>query len=211
MGNFCGCIGKKANVVILGLQNSGKTTTMTRIMSIVTRQELDVSSHPGHPDDSLLTPTIGQNIGHISMFGYKTTIFDMGGQSSYRKQWSVQYATATTIVFIIDGADASSFAEARRHFTQVMQDEATANTPVLFLINKCDLDTCARFETVVEYFSLDGPLTHHRPFRVLRVSALTGHSIYYAFRWLMAQVTPKGGRPARHIRVGSSNFEKMIV
>jgi small GTP-binding protein len=186
---FSSCLphDRQHKILILGLTNSGKTTTMMRIMNLITGQDVDFESIPS---------TLGQNIGRIRMFGKKCVIFDLGGQDAYRARWSTHFDDTRGLVFVLDGADPAKFEAAHASLNAVLASPHTAHCPVLLLINKSDLPECTSFEHVVEFFGLDGHRwSRDRPFRVLRVSALHGDSVYTSFRWLVRQMGVKPDAP----------------
>jgi small GTP-binding protein len=77
-------------IVILGLQNAGKTTILYRLSigQLVSTQ-----------------PTIGSNVEEISINNVKFQAWDLGGQESMRSVWDVYYINTDAIIYVIDSAD----------------------------------------------------------------------------------------------------------
>lgn len=68
------------SVVIVGLDNSGKTTFL---------EQTKVHFNPGYKgmDLSRITTTVGLNVGSIGVSGAQINFWDLGGQSELRMLW----------------------------------------------------------------------------------------------------------------------------
>eukprot|EP00768_Dysnectes_brevis_P006775 gnl/Dysnectes_brevis/5478_a7899_710.p1 GENE.gnl/Dysnectes_brevis/5478_a7899_710~~gnl/Dysnectes_brevis/5478_a7899_710.p1 ORF type:complete len:191 (-),score=21.32 gnl/Dysnectes_brevis/5478_a7899_710:120-692(-) len=183
---FSCCKPDSAKILILGLDNSGKTTLLLRIVSIVSGKEFDPTVQIPH--------TIGQNLGNAHIFGMDCMLQDVGGQESLRERW-LAYAH-DAIIFVIDGADTSRFDEAKLHFHRVLQH---ACGPVILLVNKADLAECAFYENIVDYFQPEG--AGSREVQILRASALTGDKVEAAFGYLIQSL--------RKTRLGSEEGQAL--
>jgi len=85
------------SVLLLGLDNAGKTTFHEQVKSIFL---------PDGPAPNLQTvPTVGQNVSTIVLPDMYLKLWDVGGQLSLRKLWQSYYASCHAIVFIIDSTD----------------------------------------------------------------------------------------------------------
>ncbi|KAK8126049.1 uncharacterized protein PG998_001808 [Apiospora kogelbergensis] len=85
------------SVILLGLDNAGKTTFHEQAKSLFT---------PERPDPKLRTvPTVGQNVSTLTLPDMYLKIWDVGGQLSLRRLWQSYYASCHAIVFIIDSTD----------------------------------------------------------------------------------------------------------
>ena len=75
--------GKNYKVVIVGLDNAGKTTTLYKL----------------HLGDVVVTqPTIGSNVEHISHRNVHFEAWDLGGQDTLRPSWQSYYLNAHAII-----------------------------------------------------------------------------------------------------------------
>ncbi len=169
-------------IVLVGVEGSGKTSTMMRIMQIMSgskEESIDFGSFPS---------TIGLNRGECQMFGRKCMLLDMGGQQSFRMAWGDHFTQARAVLFVLDGADMERYDEAKEEFLRIAQNPDLSNMPLMLFINKSDLLDCTSFESVVHDFGLDGAdWVHGRQFRVMRGSALEGEGVFSLFRWLVGQ------------------------
>ena len=74
-------------IIILGIQNAGKTTILYRL-SIGQLVKT--------------TPTIGSNVEEISYNNIKFQAWDLGGQESMRSVWDLYYMNTDGIIYVID-------------------------------------------------------------------------------------------------------------
>ena len=132
------------NVLILGLDNSGKTTLLEQLKHIYN------GTAPASP--SSITPTIGQNIGKISCEGKQLLFWDLGGQISLRRIWKEYYSSCHAILFIIDATDFERIDECRETLESAMDDfEAQVKSidegvPIMVLANKFDKEGAISIE-----------------------------------------------------------------
>ncbi|KAI6913413.1 ARF/SAR superfamily [Hortaea werneckii] len=81
---------KEMRILMLGLDNSGKTTIVKRIMNE------DVNS---------VSPTLGFIIKTIDYEGYKLNIWDVGGQKTLRTYWKNYFEKTDTLIWVVDATD----------------------------------------------------------------------------------------------------------
>lgn len=85
------------SILLLGLDNAGKTTLLSSIKSLYL---------PSHPAASSKTvPTVGQNVSTIDLPDMYLKIWDVGGQHALRNLWTSYYSSCHAIVFVIDSSD----------------------------------------------------------------------------------------------------------
>jgi ADP-ribosylation factor related protein 1 len=85
------------SILLLGLDNAGKTTLLSAIKSIYLPEQ--------PPTATKTVPTVGQNVSTITMSDMYLKIWDVGGQHSLRKLWQSYYKSCHAIVFVIDSSD----------------------------------------------------------------------------------------------------------
>lgn len=198
------------SVILLGLDNAGKTTFHEQTKSLFM---------PDHPDPKLKTvPTVGQNVSTITLPDMYLKIWDVGGQLSLRKLWQSYYSSCHAIVFIVDStdigdgllplgsaqdasADGSGTAgketigrldECRLVLEDVLQHTDAEGVPVLILANKQDREDCVEVVRIKEGLVkkvFEGEKSQAvRDSRVLPVSALTGTGVREAVDWVRSRV-----------------------
>ncbi|KAI3659475.1 hypothetical protein MP638_004537 [Amoeboaphelidium occidentale] len=169
------------NVLVLGLDNAGKTTLLEKIKSLY----LGV---PGLPPDKI-TPTIGLNIGKLDIGHSRLQIWDLGGQTDLQKIWNEYYDSCHAIMFVIDSCDVSRIAEVLQVFENVISSSSTEGVPVIMLANKQDIvDKALRVEQIKEAFNPLAAKLDARDSKVMPVSALTGDGVKGAVEWLHSRL-----------------------
>ncbi|KAJ5578779.1 uncharacterized protein N7459_007743 [Penicillium hispanicum] len=89
------------SVLLLGLDNAGKTTLLSQIKAFYQpRPEGAPAPNPGKT-----VPTVGQNVATISLPDMNLKIWDVGGQISMRGLWQSYYSSCHAIIFVVDSAD----------------------------------------------------------------------------------------------------------
>jgi small GTP-binding protein len=80
------CKQVKANVLVLGLANSGKTTLVNCLMEA---------------GDQEVVPTVGFSMEKVHFDRCKLTVIDMSGQEKYQPLWEMHYNDAK-VRFMLD-------------------------------------------------------------------------------------------------------------
>lgn len=190
------------SVLLLGLDNAGKTTLHEQIKSHFLES---------HPVPKLKTvPTVGQNVSTITLPDMYLKIWDVGGQHSLRQLWQSYYTSCHAIVFVIDSTDigdgnlegdsSGRLEECRLVLEDVLQHSETEGVPLLVLANKQDREDCVEVVRIKEglvkkVFEGENGASI-RDSRVLPVSALTGTGVTEAVEWVRTRVKwNKEGRP----------------
>ncbi|KAI9701123.1 MAG: ADP-ribosylation factor protein 3 [Candelina mexicana] len=188
------------SVLLLGLDNAGKTTFL---------EQIKAHFSPTHPEPHLKTvPTVGQNVSTITLPELYLKIWDVGGQHSLRKLWQSYYASCHAIVFIIDSSDVGDadieklgkgensgierLEECKLALESVLQNADTEGVPLLVLANKQDREDCVEVVRIKEGLVrkvFEGEKAGGiRDSRVLPISALTGTGVREAVEWLCSRV-----------------------
>ncbi|KAE8393427.1 ADP-ribosylation factor protein 1 [Aspergillus alliaceus] len=89
------------SVILLGLDNAGKTTLLSQIKALYQpRAEGAPAPNPGKT-----VPTVGQNVATINLPDMYLKIWDVGGQLTMRNLWQSYYSSCHAIVFVVDSTD----------------------------------------------------------------------------------------------------------
>ncbi|CAM9616224.1 unnamed protein product [Scytosiphon promiscuus] len=161
---------RQLEVVLVGLENSGKTTLMNVLAS-------------GHPVDTV--PTIGLNVKMIKRGGVQMKCWDIGGQAQYRGEWGRYTRGCDVIIYVDDGHAVKSAALARRELHRLLEDEELASTPLLVLANKVDLEPHMTEDQVIRELNLDYVTAN--PWILIPISALKVVNIDQVLQWLVKQ------------------------
>lgn len=187
------------SIVLLGLNNAGKTTFLEKLKEIY---------NPNYqkPKKKIL-PTVGQNVAVIPVDN-KTNlkIWDLSGQKELRALWENYYEVAHAIVFLVDSNDKDNLEECKDEMMKILVADEENNEggvdksiPILMLANKQDLEPHMEVEDIKEIFNKMAEHLNARDSRVLPVSALQGEGVKDAVDWLLVRVDRnKGNRPPRY-------------
>lgn len=115
---------KKCTVVVIGLDNAGKTTIVNHFKDRASDET---------------TPTMGFDPETVNFNDHKVTFFGLGGAANIRGYWSNYFDEVHGIIYVIDAADADRMEEACTAFKEVQSNAKAQGKPVLIFLNKQDL------------------------------------------------------------------------
>uniref|UniRef100_A0AC34Q6F3 ADP-ribosylation factor-like protein 6 n=1 Tax=Panagrolaimus sp. JU765 TaxID=591449 RepID=A0AC34Q6F3_9BILA len=165
---------RQVEVIMLGLDNSGKTTILNRLKAAE------------NPESTV--PTVGQNVDKFVAADLTFNAYDMSGQSKYRNLWETHYKTIHGIVFVIDSTDKMRLALARDELWMMLdhKDIAYKKVPLLILANKADQKDALTSADV--HLSLGLDMIRNRNWHIVSTCALTGQGLMPAIEWLGANI-----------------------
>ena len=169
------------SILLLGLDNAGKTTLHEQIKALPTNRSNTTPSQ-AHPNLKTV-PTVGQNVSTVEVGDVYLKIWDVGGQHSLRGLWESYYKSAHAIVYVVDstdigdgniarlssrgsaatgtaqsplspntGAEEGRLEECRMVLEDVLQNEDAEGVPLLVLANKQDREDCVEVVRIKEGF-----------------------------------------------------------
>mmetsp|Transcript_71053 Transcript_71053/g.148155 ORF Transcript_71053/g.148155 Transcript_71053/m.148155 type:complete len:410 (-) Transcript_71053:351-1580(-) len=119
---------KNMTIIILGLDNAGKTTLLYSLKNEV----------PGID----ATPTVGFRQDKIVSGKYTIQWFDVGGAKNFRRTWTNYYSEVHGIIYVVDAAAEDRLEESKEVLTQTLKADGIPGKPVLVFANKQDLPGC---------------------------------------------------------------------
>lgn len=161
---------KKLDIVVIGLENSGKTTL------------LSVLAH-GEPVETV--PTIGLNVKVFKKGNVNMKCWDIGGQQQYRSEWSRYTRGCDAVLYVVDAAAPQKMATAKKELHKLLDDGSIGSTPLLVLANKIDIQPHVGEAELIERLQLNYVV--ETPWMVLPISALHVTNIDQVVEWLTAQ------------------------
>merc|ERR1719181_2755847 len=162
---------QEAKILMLGLDNSGKTTALKKLAG----EEIQN-----------ITPTQGFNIKSVSVAGFKLNVWDIGGQKHIRPYWKNYYANNDAIIYMVDSADKRRSDEAAEELQSLMEEEQLAGVPTLVFANKQDLLNAATAAEVMEFLEMTSEKS--RWVHVQACSAKTGDGLEDGIKILIEQM-----------------------
>lgn len=120
------------SVLILGLDNAGKTTFLESAKTTFTQGYRGINP-------SKITATVGLNIGNIQTDGVVLNFWDLGGQEELQALWDKYYAECHAVIYTVDSNDRERIQESKKTFDTMISNEYLKGVPLLVLANKQDL------------------------------------------------------------------------
>jgi len=136
---------KDARVLILGLNNSGKTT----LLLLMRDHRIAIPNRTMEPMKVQLT-----------LDSTRLHATDLGGHDTARAKYpweSFFHKSVTGVIFVVDASDtnAEKMDRAKRELHKVLAAEELGTVPVLVLGNKIDLDTAVSEKALRDWLELD--------------------------------------------------------
>ncbi|MES1922148.1 Arf GTPase arl1 [Bonamia ostreae] len=157
---------KDVRVLILGLDNAGKTTILYKLKT----PEASTKIHE---------PTIGFNVETFR-------VWDLGGQTNIRPYWKCYFQDAIAVIFVVDSTDVERLDLARQELLSVVSEEEMANIHLLVFANKQDMETSISEEKVAEGLGLSK--LKNDKCKIFKTSATKGEGLKEGFDWLIKQI-----------------------
>jgi len=176
---------RESRILMLGLDNSGKTTILRRLA--------------GESDEMVKTtaPTQGFNIKSVQHDGpsfeqesFKLNIWDIGGQAAIRDYWGNYYDAADALVYVIDSADSRRMEETAGVLQTLLAEEKLQDLPVLVFCNKQDCEPHMEAEEIRDQLGLTDTQINMVIFQAC--SAYTGDGLEDGMKELMTKVAGRG-------------------
>ena len=134
---------KSLRIVLLGLENAGKTSFL---------QYLQKSETSGET-----IPTVGFNIGETFLFDKRGLVFDMGGKNC--SMWKHYLKNINIVIFIIDISDFNRRLKLQEELLNLAHN-IEKETQIVFLLNKIDLMPDYYIKDFIEEFKVDQLFTN---------------------------------------------------
>ena len=157
-------------VLVLGLDNAGKTTITRKLAN-----------------ESLATipPTLGFNITTLAMGDYTLHLWDVGGQSTLRAYWKNYFDATDAVVWVVDSSDALRMKQCRDEMWGLLAEERLIGASLLIFANKQDVEGCLSMEEIRDILGLNS--IKDRNWKIIKSSAMTGEGLLEGFEWIISE------------------------
>ena len=159
---------KEARLLVLGLDNSGKTTILKRLSD----EEI---SH--------VMPTQGFNVKSLVQNDVTLNVWDIGGQKSIRPYWRNYFEHTDALIYVIDSADQVRMEETGVELDQLLGEEQLEGVPILIYANKQDLISAHSSDEISENLNMIN--INDRPWSIQPCSAKSGEGLKDGMEWIM--------------------------
>merc|ERR1711970_466588 len=158
---------KEARILVLGLDNAGKTTILYRL------QVGEVVS---------TIPTIGFNVETVQYKNIKFQVWDLGGQTSIRPYWRCYYSNTDAIIYVVDSVDKERIGISKSELVSMLEEEELRKAILLVFANKQDLPGSLDAPKIAEALELHK--IKSRTWTIFKTSAMKGEGLFEGLDWL---------------------------
>lgn len=171
-------------IMIIGLDNAGKTTLLERIKALLSGGR----SKPLPPER--ITPTIGLNLAKFPYRGKILKFWDLGGQSDLQSIWQRYYASCHGVMFVMDSTDADRMVDAQDALSLALRhhDLQGGDVPILMLANKRDMDRALSLEQIKLLFHPIASSLDASDATVLPICAIDGSGVQEGIDWIFERM-----------------------
>jgi len=166
--------GKPQRIVMLGLDNGGKTTILYKL-----KMGEVVST----------TPTIGFNVETVTRKNVTFSVWDVGGQDQIRGLWRHYFLNTQAVIFVVDSNDPTRLREARDELWKVLESPELSNAVVLVFANKQDYPDALKSDEISNRLELSK--VKLQPWHIQAACATTGQGLDEGFDWLAEKIREK--------------------
>ncbi|RAL59477.1 hypothetical protein DID88_006592 [Monilinia fructigena] len=159
---------KEMRILMLGLDNAGKTTIVKKIMG---------------EDVNTVSPTLGFIIKTIEHDGYKLNIWDVGGQKTLRSYWRNYFEKTDALIWVVDATDRLRIEDCKEELHALLQEERLSGASFLVFANKTDVNGCMKETEIQEMLELDAIRTHK--WHIINCSAMSGKNLKEGLAWVV--------------------------
>ncbi|KAJ8251277.1 hypothetical protein GJAV_G00219350 [Gymnothorax javanicus] len=162
---------KDHKVIIVGLDNAGKTTILYQFLM---KEAVHTS------------PTIGSNVEEITLRKTRFLVWDIGGQESLRASWASYFCKTEIVILVVDSTDRERLTLTKDELHRMLAHEELQNASVLILANKQDMKDSMTAAEISQYLTLSS-ITGHS-WHVQPCCALTGEGLPASLDWMRSRV-----------------------
>ncbi|WZY89681.1 hypothetical protein YC2023_046416 [Brassica napus] len=161
---------KEARILVLGLDNAGKTTILYRL------QMGEVVS---------TIPTIGFNVETVQYNNIKFQVWDLGSfpnKQMIEPYWRCYFPNTQAVIYVVDSSDTDRIGVAKEEFHAILEEEELKGAVVLIFANKQDLPGALDDAAVTEALELHK--IKSRQWAIFKTCAVKGEGLFEGLDWL---------------------------
>mmetsp|Transcript_2605 Transcript_2605/g.3750 ORF Transcript_2605/g.3750 Transcript_2605/m.3750 type:complete len:179 (+) Transcript_2605:51-587(+) len=163
---------KEARLLVLGLDNAGKTTILKSLCNENAKNT---------------QPTQGFHVKTVQANGFNLNVWDIGGQKSIRAYWKNYFQHTDGLVWVIDSADKNRLEETSLELDELLNDDDLAGVPVLIFANKQDLLTAEDPDEISKTLNLTD--INDRKWHIQGCSAKKNEGLSEGLTWVIKKLS----------------------
>lgn len=169
---YYGLININARILLVGLDNAGKTTLLHMLRDDKLVQHAP-THHPTTEEFSMPTGVMGQCVNF--------TTYDVGGHKQFRALWDTYSSSVDAIFYLVDVSDHERLEESKIELDVLLFDpNIPVEVPIVVLGNKIDREGSLSEEQFREAFGLK---KEDRPIEVFMCSIIQREGYAPALKW----------------------------
>ncbi|KAL8647367.1 MAG: hypothetical protein Q9210_005602 [Variospora velana] len=203
---------KEMRILMLGLDNAGKTTIVKRLMN----EDVNTASSSGpsitkgksfRRDMAALYTAYSslmgssqiqaQHLYDLHVIGLANLLIgdgdpgDVGGQKTLRTYWRNYFEKTDALIWVVDAADRFRVHDCRKELAGLLLEEACRlmGASLLVFANKTDIEGSMSDNEIRELLALDAIKTHQ--WAIMQCSAITGSNLQQGIRWVVEDAKEK--------------------
>ncbi|CAL5224183.1 g6824 [Coccomyxa viridis] len=171
---------REYKIVMVGLDNAGKTTTLYRL----------------HLGEAVVTqPTVGSNVECVQYKNLKFEVWDLGGQANLRPSWATYYRATDAVIVVIDSTDRARASIAKAELFTLLEHEHLQEAAILIMANKQDLKDAMNVKEMTDVLSLHSLKRHD--WHIQATCAKTGEGLMDGMEWIAQRVKGEAAQAMR--------------
>lgn len=168
--SYLGIWQKKAKVLLIGLDNSGKTS----LLHFLKYNKLSCHGPTNHPTSE-----------QVKIFNITFNVFDVGGHNAVRKLWKNYTHGVDCVIFIIDASDVYRIDDVKKELYSFLSDDNIKNIPILILGNKIDINPSFKHNELEQILSID---KNNDKIKLFMCSLFLRINIKQSLEWLSTKI-----------------------
>ncbi|KRX03375.1 P-loop containing nucleoside triphosphate hydrolase [Pseudocohnilembus persalinus] len=165
---------KEMRILILGLDNAGKTTILKKFNG----ENIDE-----------ISPTLGFNIKTLHYNEYKLNVWDIGGQTTIRSYWRNYFEQTDGLIWVVDSSDKMRLEMCKEELHNLLKQEKLVGATLFIFCNKQDIKGALSPEEISKFLELDQITTRH--WGMIPCSAVTGEGLVEGIHWTVTDIASR--------------------
>ena len=162
---------RELRLLILGLDNAGKTTILKKFLG---------------EDTSEIAPTLGFQIKTVEHNDFKLNFWDVGGQTTIRSYWRNYFEQTDGLIWVVDSGDKLRLESCRDELQKLLQQEKLAGATLMVFCNKQDVAGALSPKEIRDVLMLDKIEGRH--WSIVPCSAVSGQGLLEGIDFIVSDI-----------------------